>query len=199
MNDTLQRATLQLDLTGGSIRTGGKGAIPPGYYPVVIREAGVYTAASGNQSVKLVAEVTEGEWAGSSAWIFLGLDTSKEGTKNSWQTTLVSLGYDPQTVNAAFHLDTDMLCDRPGYLRVRPTRDDAAKFDRDLVTREEYDRSIAKTAPVGMTVTSAPTMRTATVTTAPVVAAPTMTTSVGAPTFAIPQPGGSKLGNFLKR
>lgn len=193
--ENLTRASLTLDLTGGTIRTGGKGPIPPGYYEVSIRECGVYSAASGSQSVKFVAEVTGGEHAGSTAWVFIGLDTSKDGIKNIWQTALVSMGYDSAAVNAALTIDTDMFIGRPAYLRVTPQRDDATKFNRTLITREEYTYGVTKasTEPVAMTVQTVPQQRVATAT----VSVPTMT--IAAPTVPQPTVSAAKLATFATR
>lgn len=154
MAENLERMVFSMDLSQGQVRTGGGDNRPlePGYYRVRIAACGKHS----DNSVKVVAEVIEGEHTGSTAWIYLGTDASKLGNQNAWKTALASMGFDAGQLGANTQIDTDMFIEKSAYLRVLPQRDDATKTDRALVTAEEYNRKVNSGTAVGMTVTSVP-------------------------------------------
>lgn len=188
MAETLERAFFTMDLSQGQIRTGGGDNKPlgPGYYRVRISDCG----KNSESSVKFVAEVIEGEFTGSTAWVYLGTDATKVGNLNSWKTTLSSMGFDAANL-ANTQIDTNEYIGKGAYLRVLPNRDDPTKTDRSFVTVEEYSRKTSTIGAVGMTVTSVP---------ATTVSAPKAPTGIGMKTAA-PQPGiaASKLASFVGR
>lgn len=185
MGETLERMIFTIDLSQGQVRTGGGNGKPlePGYYRVRIADCGKHN----DTSVRFVCEVTEGEFAGNNAWVFIGTDGSKLGIQNAWKTALASMGFDASKAGADTGIDTDLFIDKPAYLRVLPNRDDATKTDRSLITEEEYLRK-TQTQTTGMTVTSVPQQ---------VVAAP----KINAPRVTAPQPSvaAAKLTSWAAR
>lgn len=180
---------VELDLSGGAARElkagGGSAPVPVGVYSVVVRETSIHQKED-RQSVKFICEVSEGDHAGGSIWIYAGLDTTKAGNKNSWLTVFASLGME---ASEQMQVNIADFVGKAGFARIAPDRDRPDTTNKYFVTPGDYAKLTgqgAAAAPVAMTVTKAPTLKAPA---APVTkTGTTATASVKAPSVAVPAP-----------
>ena len=195
-----------LNLAGGSVRelkaTGGNRPVPEGAYSVVVADVEKHTTSNGD-SIKFICEVSEGEQAGGSVWIYCGLDFDKAGNRNAWQTALVSMGYDAASIDQdGLTITLSEFVGKTAAVRLSQPKGGGDRLDKAFITPTTYAKLMADAgtgakaapAPVTATVTTAPTMKMATA----VPAVPKVT--IPAPKAPAPKAATAKgLSNFINQ
>lgn len=108
------------------------------------------------KSYKVVAKVTDGDYAGNEQWLYLGTDFNKDGVRKQWRTLLLSCGYTAEQVDQKNLKLTDSLFlgqEACIYFKEKDQNDPTSQPDRKFIALSEYESLIGGTevvaAPVG--------------------------------------------------
>lgn len=115
--------------------------LPTGIYKVRVKDSDLTTPddASKAPSIKLTCIVLEGEQTGSEVFIWMGTDTSKEGTKRGWKTFLRSAGAPAEAVEGDLTIGPETVLDKTAllYVEAKPADAKEGTYDRrNFVTPE---------------------------------------------------------------
>ena len=193
---TFVPATLEIDFSNISARSGGPGRPVDGCYAVTVLDCGLNVAegsdANAATSVGFSVQVTEGEFAGFKTWINIGTDISKLGNRISWKTALVSLGFDEGQLSGPFTINTASYVGLNGFMKFTNKKENpqtkAEQYDaREFVTPAAYQAALngqTATRPVSATPAPQTTFRA----TGPAMPSPAVAAATNGSRPATPQP-----------
>jgi hypothetical protein len=147
--------TLKVNLTGAGERRGPGGSGEPtvsGAYKVTLAEPKLHTKKDATEanSVEFLATISEGDFAGYVAKIYIGLDTSKDGNRKAWRTALLSAGYGVEEIDGGeIDISPALFADRSAWIffQARDPNDRASSSEKYFITAEGAQKIIEHGVP----------------------------------------------------
>lgn len=137
--------SIAINVAGAKPYNAGGTNVEPktGLYAVTVSDASLYETEKG-QSIKFVAKIVDGEFAGREEWIFVGLDTDKPGIQRSWATAFLSLGFTQQQIDAGITINPSLLKGKKGFMSYKNSNEtDSKKANREFATPVAYKAWLA--------------------------------------------------------